>query len=108
MQCPECDVAMQTPPPDWPVRWTCPSCPRVAAEGDTAEEIERREEERQYAVRALEEVLALRREVRDMQIETQGCSACGGTMYRTIDVDEDGNPTGGGGPFVCQSCGAAG
>ncbi|MEU9606134.1 hypothetical protein [Streptomyces sp. NPDC048057] len=27
------------------------------------------------------------------RIETRGCSRCGGTMYRTVDVDENGNPT---------------
>lgn len=39
------------------------------------------------------------------QIETKGCPKCGGTMYRTVDTDEHGNPTSQP-QFVCSGCGA--
>ncbi|WP_327413248.1 hypothetical protein [Streptomyces sp. NBC_01233] len=37
-------------------------------------------------------------------IQTAGCPKCGGTMYRTVDTDEHGNPIGMG-PYVCSNCG---
>lgn len=37
-------------------------------------------------------------------IQTAGCPKCGGTMYRTVDTDEHGNPIGMG-PYVCANCG---
>lgn len=39
------------------------------------------------------------------RIETKGCRGCGGTMYRTVDVDENGVPTSYP-QYVCSSCGA--
>lgn len=41
------------------------------------------------------------------RIETKGCGRCGGTMYKTVDVDENGNPTSQT-QWVCSSssCGA--
>lgn len=37
-------------------------------------------------------------------IQTTGCPKCGGTMYKTIETDKDGNPIGAG-PYVCNGCG---
>ncbi|MEW2527980.1 hypothetical protein [Streptomyces sp. NPDC047071] len=36
-------------------------------------------------------------------IQTQGCVKCGGTMWRTVDVDENGDPTGEPPQFVCDN-----
>ncbi|MFJ7586802.1 hypothetical protein ACIQZO_05270 [Streptomyces sp. NPDC097617] len=40
-------------------------------------------------------------------IQTAGCPVpgCGGTMYKTIEVDENQQPIGSG-PYVCSKCGA--
>lgn len=38
------------------------------------------------------------------EIRTQGCGNCGGTMYKTVETDADGNLTGES-QFVCNSCG---
>lgn len=38
-------------------------------------------------------------------IETRGCQNCGGTMYRTVDTDENGNPTNVS-QYICGACGA--
>ncbi|MFE9742980.1 hypothetical protein [Streptomyces sp. NPDC006477] len=37
-------------------------------------------------------------------IQTRGCSKCGATMYRTVETDSSGNPTGSA-MFICSSCG---
>lgn len=37
-------------------------------------------------------------------IQTRGCSKCGGTMYKTVDTDENGNPTNES-QFICTGCG---
>jgi predicted RNA-binding Zn-ribbon protein involved in translation (DUF1610 family) len=37
-------------------------------------------------------------------IQTAGCPQCGGTMYRTVEVDENQQPIGMG-PYVCSNCG---
>ncbi|MEC4020517.1 hypothetical protein [Streptomyces sp. H27-D2] len=37
-------------------------------------------------------------------IATKGCGKCGGTMYRTIETDSDGNATNET-AWVCNSCG---
>ncbi|MFD4740976.1 hypothetical protein ACFWNQ_26940 [Streptomyces virginiae] len=37
-------------------------------------------------------------------IQTCGCPQCGGTMYRTVEVDENHQPIGMG-PYVCSNCG---
>lgn len=42
MLCPHCEVLMRPPHPGGGDRWSCPGCPRVAATGDSAGEIERR------------------------------------------------------------------
>ncbi|MFJ9645028.1 hypothetical protein [Streptomyces sp. NPDC101206] len=37
-------------------------------------------------------------------IQTRGCSKCGGTMYRCVGTDDQGNPTNV--PlFICNNCG---
>ncbi|MCY0919589.1 MULTISPECIES: hypothetical protein [unclassified Streptomyces] len=40
-------------------------------------------------------------------IQTAGCPVpgCGGTMYKTVEVDENNQPIGSG-PYVCSKCGA--
>ncbi|GGU67502.1 hypothetical protein GCM10010211_36020 [Streptomyces albospinus] len=60
MLCPHCNVAMKSPSPGWVDRWSCPECPRVAATGDSAEEIEAREAARLKAVEMLDHAIALR------------------------------------------------
>ena len=37
-------------------------------------------------------------------IQTQGCPKCQGTMYKTVETDENGVPTGET-QWVCSSCG---
>lgn len=39
------------------------------------------------------------------EIQTKGCGRCGGTMYKTRDVDENGNVSSES-QYVCNSCGA--
>lgn len=38
------------------------------------------------------------------QIQTCGCQKCGGTMYKTIETDQNGNPTSES-QYVCSNCG---
>lgn len=58
MNCPECSVPMKPPPAGWTDRWQCPQCPRVAATGESAAEIEARERCRLEAIAALDAVIA--------------------------------------------------
>lgn len=37
-------------------------------------------------------------------IQTRGCSQCGSTMYKIIETDSHGNPTGSS-LFICNNCG---
>lgn len=37
-------------------------------------------------------------------IQTKGCGKCGGSMYRTVETDSNGNPTGSN-LYVCTACG---
>lgn len=37
-------------------------------------------------------------------IQTRGCSKCHSTMYKTVDTDENGNPTNES-QFICTGCG---
>lgn len=37
-------------------------------------------------------------------IQTRGCSKCQGTMYKTVETDENGNPTNES-QFICSNCG---
>ncbi|MFF7365801.1 hypothetical protein [Streptomyces sp. NPDC008125] len=82
--------------------------------------IEAREGQLQMALHLLDGALAhldgpalLDREITDemearmgQRIETQGCTAgCGGTMYKTVDLDDAGNPTSST-TWVCGKCGA--
>lgn len=39
------------------------------------------------------------------EIQTRGCSKCGGTMYKTKDLDDDGN-TNWETNYICSNCGA--
>lgn len=100
-----------------PESWHCPGCQRVARTGEGSAEIEGREAQRQHAIGLLDTALgdAVQRET-DRQIltameehmgqtiETRGCSRCGGTMYRTVDTDENGQPTNVS-QFICTGCG---
>lgn len=115
MKCPECGADM-TPPVVYDDRYWC-RCGRMAYEGETPEDIEIRERSRQETLAVLDYAIALRgggratllKEDPDMgtQIATRGCSACGGTMYKTVEVDDNGQVTGET-QFVCSnnSCGA--
>lgn len=38
-------------------------------------------------------------------IQTRGCHVCGSTMYKTVETDENGNPTSES-QYICGSCGA--
>jgi hypothetical protein len=38
-------------------------------------------------------------------IQTKGCGRCSGTMYKTVETDENGNVTGES-QYVCSACGA--
>lgn len=60
MTCPHCTVSMKPPVAGWPDRWSCPSCPRVAATGESAAEIEDRERGRVEAIGLLDAALAAR------------------------------------------------
>ncbi|MEV7470290.1 hypothetical protein AB0O20_27855 [Streptomyces kronopolitis] len=112
MQCPGCQQEM-TPPGVYDDRYWC-GCGRVAVEGETPEDIEIRERGRQQTLDLLDYAIALRgsgratllKEEPEMGqlIQTRGCGKCGGTMYKTVDTDENGNPTNEG-PYVCQGCG---
>ncbi|MFK8911292.1 hypothetical protein [Streptomyces sp. YS-3] len=102
-------------------RWFCPRCPRYAGPGDGPREIEQHEHDRLAAIALLDAVLdeaapcrtSDRRILDEMEttmgqtIQTRGCGKCGGTMYRTVEVDENGQPTNET-QFVCSnpSCGA--
>ncbi|GGX01774.1 hypothetical protein GCM10010353_16720 [Streptomyces chryseus] len=117
MSCPHCQTPMHraAAPPE---RWYCRTCTRYAAPGDTAADIEAHEAQRQHALALLDEALgerAVQREadrqiVTQMEadmgqtIQTRGCSKCGGTMYRTVETDDNGNPTGYT-MFICGGCG---
>lgn len=37
-------------------------------------------------------------------IQTRGCQKCGSTMYKTVETDENGNPTNES-QYICSSCG---
>lgn len=90
------------------------TCGRVAATGETPEDVEIRERGRQEALALLDYAIALRgggratsvKEEPEMPqaIQTRGCSGCGGTMYKTVEVDDSGNVTGES-QFVCANCG---
>lgn len=60
MDCPECRVPMKPPMAGWVDRWSCPSCPRVAATGESTVEIEDREQGRTDAIALLDTVIAAR------------------------------------------------
>ncbi|MFB7919342.1 hypothetical protein [Streptomyces sp. NPDC056061] len=96
----------------------CPSCPRVGVLDDSAEDITQREADRRHALSLLNSALTHKDEKRaqdqaiidEMEarmgqlIQTQGCPNCGGTMYKTIETDENGNPTNES-QYVCGGCG---
>ncbi|MFE6690508.1 hypothetical protein ACFVFQ_29060 [Streptomyces sp. NPDC057743] len=113
MECPDCGLSMLEPGAQSNRHW-CYRCGRVAATGETADDITIRERGRQEAFGLLDYALALRggcrsrRPMEDLHmgqlIETRGCGRCGGTMYRTVETDERGNPTQES-QFVCSACG---
>ncbi|GAA2108329.1 hypothetical protein [Streptomyces synnematoformans] len=61
MRCPACQVPMAPPAEGWFGRWSCPSCPRVAVRGDSATQIEWREQDRLHAIDLLDAAIAKRR-----------------------------------------------
>ncbi|MCK7622283.1 hypothetical protein MUU72_03940 [Streptomyces sp. RS10V-4] len=113
MDCPDCGLPMLEPGPQ-SNRHCCYRCGRVAATGETADDITIRERIRQEAFVLLDYAMALRGGCRrrtpreDLRmgqlIQTRGCGRCGGTMYRTVETDDEGNPTGES-QFVCAACG---
>jgi len=114
MRCPKCGAEM-TPPGVYDDRYWC-RCGRVAYEGETAEDIEIRERSRQEALAALDYAIALRGVGRasiqeeptmGQQIATRGCRQCGGTQYKTIETDQNGNPTNES-LWICNGCGHMG
>ncbi|MCD9141982.1 hypothetical protein [Streptomyces albireticuli] len=58
VKCPHCEIPMIAPPLGAPDRWHCPRCPRVAATGESALNIEARERQRVAALAALDEAIA--------------------------------------------------
>ncbi|ARZ70385.1 hypothetical protein SMD11_4792 [Streptomyces albireticuli] len=62
VKCPHCEIPMTAPPLGAPDRWRCPRCPRVAATGESALNIEERERQRVAALAALDEAIAARAE----------------------------------------------
>lgn len=119
MECPACRVPMR-PSVYGDARSYCPRCPQYAEPGDGQREVEQRQQGLVDVLAlldaALDEVAPHRtadRQITDemeatmgQTIQTKGCGKCGGTMYRTVDVDENGNPTGAV-QYVCSntSCG---
>lgn len=114
MDCPNCHIPM-VPEGD---RFYCSQCPRFALRGDSAEDIEEHEIERRLALSLLNNALAPRdrqamedkaftdamEAMMGQTIQTRGCPNCGGTMYKTVDTDENGNPTNES-QFICNACG---
>lgn len=115
VMCPHCRTAMAPAGPD---RWNCATCPRTAQPGDTPAAIEQREASRLEALalldvalgpRAVEresdkEILAEMETTMGQTIQTRGCGKCGGTMYKTVETDDNGNPTNES-MFICTNCG---
>ncbi|MEU2854096.1 hypothetical protein ACFZB6_00440 [Streptomyces syringium] len=62
VECPHCRIAMRPPPFGAPDRWQCPDCPRVAATGESAQDIEDRERQRLEALALLERAIGWRAE----------------------------------------------
>lgn len=125
MRCPQCAVLMRPPKDGGPDRWSCPGCKRTAGSGWSDQEIESTERQVQEAISLLDDVIAQRKEagvwhgggssvprvvageiLMGQDIQTQGCSRCGGTMCKTVETDGDGKPTSES-QFVCgnSSCG---
>ncbi|QKN87556.1 hypothetical protein SEA_HFRANCETTE_29 [Streptomyces phage HFrancette] len=116
MECPRCRTRM-VPDPD-AGREYCTTCPRYALPCDTAADVERHEAERLRVLVLLDAALDQMNEWRQYDraviaemearmgqtIETTGCPKCGSTMYKTIETDDQGNPTSAT-QFVCQGCG---
>ncbi|MFD7663524.1 hypothetical protein [Streptomyces sp. NPDC059788] len=120
VQCPACHQPME-PPLTERSNWWCYGCGRNGVLGETPEDIEDRERGKHRALRLLEEALARRgvdwtehrkdRGVMPPGIQTREtpCPECQqtggqGTMYKTVEVDEDGNETGES-QWVCGTCG---
>ncbi|QKN87612.1 hypothetical protein QEN63_gp27 [Streptomyces phage Vondra] len=117
MICPHCRTPMVAYPHSGG-REYCATCPRVALKGDTGAAIERREAKRLDALSLLDSALdemnphriADRAIIAEMEarmgqeIRTTGCPKCGGSMYKTVETDDQGNPTNES-QFVCQGCG---
>ncbi|MFI1253837.1 hypothetical protein ACH4U6_08550 [Streptomyces netropsis] len=59
VECPHCRIAMRPPPLGAPDRWQCPDCPRVAATGESAQDIEDREGQRLEALALLDHAIGL-------------------------------------------------
>ncbi|MFJ3588646.1 hypothetical protein ACIQUY_05065 [Streptomyces sp. NPDC090231] len=99
-------------------RWWCATCPRVGRPGETPDAIEQREAGRLQALALLDAALGPRAVERESDrqilegmestmgqtIQTRGCSKCGGTMYKTVETDANGNPTNES-MYICGGCG---
>lgn len=117
VMCPACHIHMDLTTDTG--RWYCTACPRYAlTDTDSREDIEAREAARQNALALLDAALGVRAVQRDADrqitqemettmgqtIQTRGCPKCGSTMYRTVDVDDNGNPISVP-TFICNNCG---
>ncbi|MFJ3173136.1 hypothetical protein ACIPJK_20510 [Streptomyces roseus] len=103
----------------YPNRWWC-RCGAMRHDGESLADIKVREAESARVMAMLDAVIEGQgaeeqrhtdREITDemeadmgQTIQTKGCGNCGGTMYRTVDVDENQQPIGMG-PYVCTNCG---
>lgn len=106
-------------------KWWC-RCGTWQQESETAADVAAREAEKARVLAMLDAVIYDRAEQRNpgaqeqrdsdrritdrmeshmgQVIQTCGCPKCGGTMYKTIEVDENNQPIGSG-PYVCGNCG---
>ncbi|MCY0944280.1 hypothetical protein [Streptomyces antarcticus] len=119
VNCHRCDSPMYESDAN-PGKWWC-RCGAYRATGESTADVRAREDETARVMALLDEAIAERpgaQEQRDSDllilatmetdmgqtIQTAGCDKCGGTMYRTVDTDDKGNPIGMG-PYVCAGCG---
>ncbi|MGW2582142.1 hypothetical protein ACWCYZ_12520 [Streptomyces virginiae] len=122
MTCHTCGAPMYEDP-GTAGKWWC-RCGSWRAQSETSEDVTAREAETARVMALLDAAIDESAELRgtkvrrdtDRQItdemesimgqviQTAGCPECGGTMYKTIEVDENNQPIGAG-PYVCNNCG---
>lgn len=122
MTCHTCGAPMYEDP-QVPTKWWC-RCGAWRMESESENEVTAREADTTRVLamldaaladsarhRGIEEQRATDRQITDEMestmgqvIQTAGCPNCGGTMYKTVEVDENNNPISAG-PYVCSNCG---